>query len=176
MNLSLNDVMTLVFLNVPIDFTSDEDLYTLMSVMVLGLVSRDFVRSLFVSQGNMPYEKIESGMFDMEGCAMQSKTLIEVKALARKMELIVCEGVSEGMCVDFLIDYLAPFEKSLGYLPAKAIGRIRQYSEHLKNKEKVVRVTGKAIADSLTWLNDTTRPFYRYGGIDCSHSVNVGCV
>jgi len=138
-------------MNRGIDVYDDADVQGLFSALVTGLVPREFVKHLFLSRC------IDgSNLLEIDGCDIHSKKVSDLKSLAKRMDF---KGLSQ-MKKGELVDLLMRFEESLTYFPAEAIGGIRRYQNHLKNKKRVEKAVGKAVADSLSWLHDTERPFY----------------
>ena len=158
----LQDVIQIVYMNTVIDINDDAEMQGLFSAMLTGLVCREFVKHLFLSRC-----VDGSDLLNIDGYTIQATKLVDLKALAKKMDI---KGVS-GMKKDTLVRLLLPYEDTLRYFPAEAIGRIRRYQEHLKRKKMVEKLIGKMAASSLTWLHDTDRPFYRYG--DCSDEIGI---
>lgn len=158
----LNDVIHIIYMNTNININDDRDMMGLFSAMVTGLVPKEFVKHLFLTRC------VDGGdLLEVEGCPIASRKVNELKELARRMGL---KGLS-GLRKAELVNVLLPYEESLTYFPAEAIAGVRRYLEHLKNKKKVEKIVGKAVANSLSWLNDANRPFYRYGALDCDFSL-----
>eukprot|EP00889_Picochlorum_renovo_P006799 jgi/Picre1/33829/NNA_001308.t1 len=87
---------------------------------------------------------------------LENKTVKGLKAMAKGIRISGYSTMSKNV----LILSLKPFEKTLTYMPAEAIGQVRRYKKHLRSVKRLEDLVGKKTVASLTWLQDSETPYY----------------
>mmetsp|Transcript_6140 Transcript_6140/g.12021 ORF Transcript_6140/g.12021 Transcript_6140/m.12021 type:complete len:425 (+) Transcript_6140:158-1432(+) len=130
---------------------SDAELTGVLSLVECGAISRAALKGLFLHhKRTMPYTFLEDGEM------LENKTVKGLKAMAKGIRISGYSTMSKNV----LILSLKPFEKTLTYMPAEAIGQVRRYRKHLKSVKRLEDLVGKKTVASLTWLQDSETPYY----------------
>lgn len=153
-SINTNLVWDVVCSNYSFKLDTDAEVCGLLSLADCGAISRAALKDLFLHHGRQRCNTTYTFMEDGE--MLENKTLKALKAMAKGVGISGYSTMNKGV----LILSLKPFEKTLTYMPADAIGQVRRYRKHLKSVKRLEDLVGKKTVASLTWLQDSETPYY----------------